>query len=93
MTTNMFSTKLIVRYASKSAATATVRAVKRRSLLPTRAALSLTPTAVKRVKELVSAQPNCVSFPSTNYKMQQEIKNSSQDTITLNIFIFHFRWD
>ena len=46
---------------------------------------------MKRVKELVSAQPNCVSFPSTNYKMQQEIKNSSQDTITLNIFIFHFQ--
>jgi len=62
MTTNMFSTKLIVRYASKSAATATVRAVKRRSLLPTRAALSLTPTAVKRVKELVSAQPNCMGL-------------------------------
>ena len=41
MTTNMFSTKLIVRYASKSAATATVRAVKRRTLIPTRAALSL----------------------------------------------------
>ena len=36
----MFSTKLIVRYAS-SAGTATVRAVKRRSLIPTRAALSL----------------------------------------------------
>jgi len=62
MTTNMFSTKLIVRYASKSAATATVRAVKRRTLIPTRAALSLTPTAVKRVKELVNAQPNCMGL-------------------------------
>ena len=37
----MFATKLISRYASKSAATATVRAVKRRSLIPTRAALTL----------------------------------------------------
>ena len=39
------------------------------------------------MKELVSAQPNCVSFPSTNYKMQQKIKNSSQDN---NLKYFHF---
>ena len=37
----MFATKLISRFGSRSAATATVRAVKRRSLIPTRAALTL----------------------------------------------------
>ena len=79
----MFATKLISRYASRTAATATVRAVKRRSLIPTRAALTLvslvqmknligllheislnfqTPSAVKRVKELLGHQQNCVRF-------------------------------
>ena len=37
----MFASKLINRFSSRSAATATVRAVKRRSLIPTRAALTL----------------------------------------------------
>ena len=41
---------------SGSAATATVRAVKRR-LIPTKAALSLTPTAVNRIKLLLMNQP------------------------------------
>ena len=40
----------------RSAATATVRAVKRR-LTPTKAALSLTPTAVNRIKLLLMNQP------------------------------------
>ena len=40
----------------RSAATATVRAVKRR-LIPTKAALSLTPTAVNRIKLLLMNQP------------------------------------
>merc|ERR1711881_737360 len=60
--TDMFATKLISRYASRSAATATVRAVKRRSLIPTRAALTLTPTAVQRVQELVNTQPKCIGL-------------------------------
>lgn len=58
----MFATKLISRFGSRSAATATVRAVKRRSLIPTRAALTLTPTAVQRVQELVKTQPNCIGL-------------------------------
>merc|ERR1712241_1359945 len=36
--------------------------LKRKSLIPTRAALTLTPTAVKRVQELVHAQPNCIGL-------------------------------
>jgi len=43
--------------ATRAAATATVRAVKRRSLIPTRAALTLTPSAVNRVKQLLVEQP------------------------------------
>merc|ERR1711994_829 len=58
----MFASKLISRFSSRSAATATVRAVKRRSLIPTRAALTLTPTAVKRVQDLVHSQPNCIGL-------------------------------
>ncbi|CAG9841181.1 unnamed protein product [Diabrotica balteata] len=38
---------------AKTVATATVRAVKRRSLLPTRAALLLTPSAVSRIKDIL----------------------------------------
>ena len=45
-----------------AAATATVRAVKRRSLLPTRAALTLTPSAVNRIKELTEGVPNCIGM-------------------------------
>merc|ERR1712062_572067 len=58
----MFASNLISRFSSRSAATATVRAVKRRSLIPTRAALTLTPTAVKRVQDLVHSQPNCIGL-------------------------------
>ena len=81
----MFATQLVSRFASRTAATATVRAVKRRSLIPTRAALTLvshtlknyksdisvknekkiqfqTPSAVKRVKELLGNQQNSVSL-------------------------------
>merc|ERR1712109_181965 len=58
----MFASKLISRFSSRSAATATVRAVKRRSLIPTRAALTLTPTAVQRVQELVNTQPKCIGL-------------------------------
>ena len=45
-----------------AAATATVRAVKRRSLLPTRAALTLTPSAVKRIKQLTEGVPACIGM-------------------------------
>eukprot|EP00092_Neocalanus_flemingeri_P029418 GFUD01031943.1.p1 GENE.GFUD01031943.1~~GFUD01031943.1.p1 ORF type:complete len:135 (-),score=22.52 GFUD01031943.1:200-604(-) len=46
----------------RAAATATVRAVKRRSLLPTRAALTLTPQAVSRIKELTAGIPSCLGM-------------------------------
>lgn len=45
----------------RSAATATVRAVKRR-LIPTKAALSLTPSAVNRVKLLLMDQPGSLGL-------------------------------
>ena len=45
-----------------AAATAKIRQLKGRTLLPTRAALTLTPTAVNRVKELTSGVPNCVGL-------------------------------
>jgi len=48
--------------ASRSAATATVRAVKRRSLIPTKAALSLTSSAVNRVKILLAEQPGSLAL-------------------------------
>jgi len=48
--------------ASRAAATATVRAVKRRSLIPTRAALTLTPNAVNRVKQLLVEQPKALGL-------------------------------
>ena len=52
-----------VLYASaKTAATATVRAVKRRSLIPTRAALTLTPNAVEKVKQLVLGRPQSLGL-------------------------------
>lgn len=47
--------------ASKVVATATVRAVKRK-LLPTRAALTLTPAAVNRVKQLLDGKPEYVGL-------------------------------
>ncbi|XP_005187161.1 iron-sulfur cluster assembly 1 homolog, mitochondrial [Musca domestica] len=43
--------------ATKVVATATVRALKGRKLLPTRAALTLTPSAVQRIKDLLKGQP------------------------------------
>uniref|UniRef100_A0A6M2DLX4 Iron-sulfur cluster assembly 1 homolog, mitochondrial n=1 Tax=Xenopsylla cheopis TaxID=163159 RepID=A0A6M2DLX4_XENCH len=42
--------------ATKVIATATVKAVKGRKLIPTRAALSLTPAAVNRIKELLQGK-------------------------------------
>ncbi|XP_004519215.1 iron-sulfur cluster assembly 1 homolog, mitochondrial [Ceratitis capitata] len=42
---------------TKVVATATVRALKGRKLLPTRAALTLTNSAVKRIKELLQDKP------------------------------------
>jgi iron-sulfur cluster assembly protein len=59
--TKMLLTPIL--YASaKTAATATVRAVKRRSLIPTRAALTLTPSAVAKVKQIVEHKPNCIGL-------------------------------
>eukprot|EP00088_Acartia_fossae_P043578 TRINITY_DN4593_c0_g1_i3.p1 TRINITY_DN4593_c0_g1~~TRINITY_DN4593_c0_g1_i3.p1 ORF type:complete len:145 (-),score=16.81 TRINITY_DN4593_c0_g1_i3:709-1101(-) len=48
--------------ASRTAATATVRAVKRRSLIPTKAALTLTNNAVKQVQTLLSRQPEAIGL-------------------------------
>ena len=46
----MFATQLVSRFASRTAATATVRAVKRRSLIPTRAALTLVSHTLKKLQ-------------------------------------------
>nr|CAH7719708.1 unnamed protein product [Callosobruchus chinensis] len=47
--------------ATKTIATATVRAVKKR-LLPTRAALTLTPSAVNRIKNLLNDREECIGL-------------------------------
>ncbi|KAH8290036.1 hypothetical protein KR044_002315 [Drosophila immigrans] len=47
--------------ATRVVATATVRAVKGRKLIPTRAALTLTPAAVQRIKSLLQDKPDVVS--------------------------------
>lgn len=52
----------ILQASAKTAATATVRAVKRRTLIPTRAALTLTPTAVSKVKQIVESKKNCLGL-------------------------------
>ncbi|XP_033215485.1 iron-sulfur cluster assembly 1 homolog, mitochondrial isoform X1 [Belonocnema kinseyi] len=48
--------------ASRIAASATVRAVKGRRILPTRAALVLTPKAVNKVKEILNEKPDCIGL-------------------------------
>ncbi|XP_055613310.1 iron-sulfur cluster assembly 1 homolog, mitochondrial [Uranotaenia lowii] len=48
--------------ASKIVATATVRAVKGRKLLPTRAALTLTSSAVNRVRTLLEGKPEYIGL-------------------------------
>ncbi|XP_053661533.1 iron-sulfur cluster assembly 1 homolog, mitochondrial [Anopheles marshallii] len=48
--------------ASKIVATATVRAVKHRKLLPMRAALSLTPAAVNRIKQLLEGKNEVIGL-------------------------------
>ena len=45
-----------------AAATAKIRPLKGRTLLPTRAALTLTPSAVSRVKDLTKMSPNCIGL-------------------------------
>ncbi|XP_014095451.1 iron-sulfur cluster assembly 1 homolog, mitochondrial [Bactrocera oleae] len=47
---------------TKVVATATVRALKGRKLLPTRAALTLTNSAVNRIKELLKDKPECTGL-------------------------------
>ncbi|VEN42874.1 unnamed protein product [Callosobruchus maculatus] len=47
--------------ATKTIATATVRAVKKR-LLPTRAALTLTPSAIHRIKNLLKDREECIGL-------------------------------
>ncbi|KAL9698768.1 hypothetical protein quinque_002209 [Culex quinquefasciatus] len=48
--------------ASKVVATATVRALKNRKLLPTRAALTLTPAAVNRIKQLLQGKSEYIGL-------------------------------
>lgn len=48
--------------ALRAAATAKIRPLKGRTLLPTRAALTLTPSAVSRVKELTALAPQCIGL-------------------------------
>ncbi|XP_050086944.1 iron-sulfur cluster assembly 1 homolog, mitochondrial [Anopheles aquasalis] len=48
--------------ASRIVATATVRAVKNRKLLPARAALSLTPAAVNRIKQLLDGKSEYIGL-------------------------------
>ncbi|EDW82659.1 iron-sulfur cluster assembly 1 homolog, mitochondrial isoform X2 [Drosophila tropicalis] len=48
--------------ATRVVATATVRAVKGRKLIPTRAALTLTPAAVQRIKSLLQDKPDFVGL-------------------------------
>nr|ACO11727.1 Iron-sulfur cluster assembly 1 homolog, mitochondrial precursor [Caligus rogercresseyi] len=46
----------------RTAASATVRSVKKRPIIPSRAALIMTPTAVHRVKELVDERSECIAL-------------------------------
>ncbi|EDW05823.1 iron-sulfur cluster assembly 1 homolog, mitochondrial [Drosophila mojavensis] len=48
--------------ATRVVATATVRAVKGRKLIPTRAALTLTPAAVNRIKSLLQNKPDVIGL-------------------------------
>ncbi|XP_034114110.1 iron-sulfur cluster assembly 1 homolog, mitochondrial isoform X2 [Drosophila sulfurigaster albostrigata] len=48
--------------ATRVVATATVRAVKGRKLIPTRAALTLTPAAVQRIKSLLHDKPDVIGL-------------------------------
>ena len=45
-----------------AAATAKIRPLKGRTLLPTRSALTLTPSAVTRVMELTRMSPSCIGL-------------------------------
>ena len=113
----MFATQLVSRFASRTAATATVRAVKRRSLIPTRAALTLvshtlknykydisvknekkiqfqTPSAVKRVKELLGNQQNSVSLffiQSKNCNLTKNRKLRIGRCLSLNYFCYFLK--
>ena len=55
--TTMFTSRAL-----RAAATAKIRPLKGRTLLPTRAALTLTPPAVRRVKELTAQAPHCIGL-------------------------------
>jgi len=67
--------------ASRTAATATVRAVKRRSLIPMRAALSLTPSAVSRVKQLLSSQQEGAAVQALRIGVRQRGCNGLSYTL------------
>ncbi|XP_040564233.1 iron-sulfur cluster assembly 1 homolog, mitochondrial [Lepeophtheirus salmonis] len=46
----------------RTAASATVRSVKKRPIIPSRAALVMTPSAVRRIKELVEERHECIGL-------------------------------
>ncbi|GAV09727.1 hypothetical protein RvY_19216 [Ramazzottius varieornatus] len=48
-----------------AAMSASVRAVKRKKDLPTRAAMTITPAAVQRVRELLAAKPEAIALKIT----------------------------
>lgn len=48
-----------------AAMSASVRAVKRKKGLPTRAAMTITPAAVQRVRELLAAKPEAIALKIT----------------------------
>jgi len=49
-------------FASNGGMTASVKAVPRKKLLPQRAALSLTPTAIEKIKELLERRPGAIAL-------------------------------
>jgi len=58
----MWAAQLFRSYGTKVVATATVKGVKGKRLIPTRAALSLTPSAVNRLKELLQGREGCIGI-------------------------------
>jgi len=56
------SSRIIRQYGTKVVATAVVKGSKGKRLIPTRAALTLTPSAVNRIKELLKDKPEAIGL-------------------------------
>jgi len=77
----MFASHIVSRFASRSAATATVRAVKRRTLIPTRAALTIV-----SCEKVDFANHLCILQPSLSLKIEESIlfnPSNERDSNTL----------